>query len=68
MLVRPGLRRGVEQVEIVVQDEGEGVDPTVMSRIGRKFTAGSHSAGVGLGLYIVQSIAAKAPDSCCPFR
>ncbi|HXU62834.1 MAG TPA: HAMP domain-containing sensor histidine kinase [Polyangia bacterium] len=58
VLVRPGLRRGAEQVDIIVQDDGEGVDPAVISRIGRKFAAGRHSPGVGLGLYIVQSIAA----------
>jgi signal transduction histidine kinase len=52
------VRGGAGHVEVVVQDQGSGVEPAVLSRIGQKFSAGARSPGVGLGLYIVQSIAA----------
>lgn len=58
VLVRSAVRDAVEHVEVIVQDDGTGLEPALLSRIGQKFTTGTRSAGAGLGLYIVQSIAA----------
>lgn len=44
-------------VELAVEDEGPGFPPEQASRAGERFLRGSHSAGSGLGLSIVQAIA-----------
>ena len=58
VLVRPGTRRGVDRVDVLVRDEAAGVELSAAPRPGQKAAAGSGAAPTSLGLYIVQSIAA----------
>jgi signal transduction histidine kinase len=47
---------GAEAVELVVSDEGTGIDEVSRSRIFSRFWRDGRSGGHGLGLYIVQGI------------
>ncbi|MEP6736041.1 MAG: HAMP domain-containing sensor histidine kinase [Chryseolinea sp.] len=50
------------QIEIIVSDDGEGIDPVVLPRIFEMFFRGSErSLGNGLGLYMAQ----KAVEQLC---
>ncbi len=63
--VRVSLRRDSQQpdmAEIVVEDQGPGVDPSVLRRIGEKFVSTARPSGApkssGLGLAIVVQVVA----------
>lgn len=46
-----------EQAVITVQDTGPGIMPNLLARIFDRFVVGSHSEGMGLGLYLAHGIA-----------
>jgi len=47
-------------VELVVEDQGSGIDPAHLARIGEPFfTTKPAGAGMGLGLFLVQSFAER---------
>jgi two-component system, OmpR family, sensor kinase len=53
-------KRPVEQGQVgavEVLDEGPGVPPEILPRIFERFSAGSDSSGLGLGLYLAKRIA-----------
>jgi two-component system, OmpR family, sensor kinase len=43
--------------QVEVKDQGPGIPPELMPRIFERFTKGRGSKGLGLGLYLVRSIA-----------
>jgi signal transduction histidine kinase len=50
-----------DHVEVVVQDDGYGIDPELRHMLFQRFSPGSApSAGTGLGLYIVRRIAEES--------
>lgn len=51
------VRRDGAMVEVVVDDDGPGIDADAAARVGERFLRGSRSAGSGLGLSIAQAIA-----------
>lgn len=61
---RPGgavdvtVTRAAEAVELVVEDDGPGIPADQAARLGERFRRGSRSSGSGLGLSIVEAIAA----------
>jgi signal transduction histidine kinase len=73
-LIDNGLRHGAgvlvrlvrvdETVELIVEDDGPGVAPEILARLGEPFTRGDPSrnretGGAGLGLAIVRALAAR---------
>lgn len=56
--VSVAVSRQGEAVELAVEDDGPGVTEAQASRLGERFLAGRGSHGSGLGLSIVQAIAA----------
>jgi two-component system OmpR family sensor kinase len=44
-------------VTIAVVDRGQGISPQLMPRLFTRFAPGPNSSGLGLGLYLAQSIA-----------
>lgn len=43
-------------VEVVVEDEGAGIDPDTAARVFTRFWRGNKARGTGLGLYIVKGL------------
>jgi signal transduction histidine kinase len=61
-VIEVGLYRSDRELRITVRDEGQGIPPdeveSVFDRFRRRSSQGTaHTAGVGLGLYIVRSLA-----------
>ena len=46
-----------EAVLITVKDEGSGIDPELLPKIFTPFSAGPHSTGLGIGLFLAHGIA-----------
>ena len=62
-LVTTGLRGNSSEVEVIVEDQGMGMDEKELRNIGRKFyrtrrAEASGEAGTGIGLSLVQQIVA----------
>lgn len=48
---------GIQQVEVIISDDGKGIDPEIMPRLFEKFSSKTESgSGTGLGLYISKAI------------
>lgn len=45
-----------ERVEVYIQDQGPGMDPALLARVGEPFLNGDASRGMGLGLFIAKSL------------
>jgi signal transduction histidine kinase len=60
-VIEVGLYRSDRELRITVRDEGQGIPPdevdSVFDRFRRRSSQGTAHAGVGLGLYIVRSLA-----------
>ncbi|HEX6703242.1 MAG TPA: ATP-binding protein [Albitalea sp.] len=59
--IRLALARDADAVEVVVEDEGNGIAPELLTRVFDLFTQGEqgidrHSGGLGLGLAIVKTL------------
>ncbi len=48
--------RGADAVEIVVEDEGEGIAPEIRRRVFTKYWKHGTRGGSGLGMYIVHGL------------
>ncbi|GAA0296241.1 hypothetical protein GCM10009087_02480 [Sphingomonas oligophenolica] len=62
--VRIGIDHAEGAIELVVEDDGPGVAPDILARLGEPFTRGDSSrnretGGAGLGLAIVRALAAR---------
>jgi signal transduction histidine kinase len=53
VIAAPTLRNGSPYVEVVVEDEGEGIRPEIRKRVFTKFWKHGSTGGSGLGMYIV---------------
>jgi signal transduction histidine kinase len=47
---------GSDGVEVLVEDEGEGIPPETAARVFTRFWRGNRGRGTGLGLYIVKGL------------
>ena len=55
--VEQEAREEGEVVIITVKDEGPGIDPELLPKIFTPFSAGPHSTGLGIGLFLAHGIA-----------
>jgi len=53
VLATPTLRNGESYVEVVVEDEGDGISQDIRKRVFTKFWKHGSTGGSGLGMYIV---------------
>jgi hypothetical protein len=51
-----GLAPLEQAIEVVVEDQGQGVAPDIASRVFTRFWRGNRARGTGLGLYIVKGL------------
>jgi signal transduction histidine kinase len=58
VVAAPVQRNGTEYVEVVVEDEGEGIRPEIRKRVFTKFWKHGSTGGSGLGMYIVNGFVA----------
>ena len=56
VLLDPAFRDGVDYVRVVVEDEGEGIAPSIRSRVFTKFWKHGSTGGSGLGMYIAHGL------------
>jgi len=56
VLLDPAYRDGVDYVRLVVEDEGEGIAPSIRSRVFTKFWKHGSTGGSGLGMYIAHGL------------
>lgn len=54
--VRCQVESHAERVEIYISDQGPGMDPELVARVGEPFLSGDASRGMGLGLFIAKSL------------
>jgi len=47
-----------KRAEVIVQDDGPGIDPEIMPRLFEPFARGPGSLGLGIGLAVVRAVAA----------
>lgn len=48
---------GVPCALVIIADQGEGVDPALLSRLFERFSRSPNSAGLGIGLFLARQIA-----------
>lgn len=53
---RAAKREGERWAVVTIQDQGPGIDATLLPRVFERFVTGPHSRGLGLGLYLSCSI------------
>ena len=58
VVAAPVQRNGTAYVEVVVEDEGEGIRPEIRKRVFTKFWKHGSTGGSGLGMYIVHGFVA----------
>lgn len=54
--VRCEIESHPQRVVVCITDQGPGIDPGVLARVGEPFLSGEASRGMGLGLFIAKSL------------
>ena len=50
------LRSAGERIEVEVRDEGSGMQPAVLARVGEPFFTTREGGGIGLGIFVARSL------------